>query len=183
MESLVFLVLMFLVGGVLQTLAQRKQQRGRQAPRSIGTGDERKKPRDLLEVIRHAYEQAERGRLTGRPGSEFPQRDESLEEMVEEATSLEIDPEVRSIEQLEARPERVIIDHDDAVEETVARRLTWVEEHAKPISPKDHRAFDQAIRTVRPTAPVAADPAADRLTEIRKMVVWREVFGPPKSMQ
>ncbi len=176
MESLVFLALMFLVGGILQTLAKRKQQQRRQSPRSLGPRDKPDaEPRDLLEALRRAYEQA--------GDAETSHRDSSLEEMLEDTESLEIEPEVRSLESLEARPERVVVGLDEAAEAAVARRLKWAEDRANPLSPADHRAFDQRIRAPQPPTPVVADPGADRLAELRKMVVWQEVLGRPRALQ
>lgn len=190
MESLVFLVLMFLVGGVLQTLAKRKQQGGRGkarrwVPPIVLSGPEPEaEPKDLLGAIRRAYEQAEGRQPTQRPRVQPPPtRDESLEEMIEESASLEVEPETRSLEVQSVRPERVVVDRDDAIGATIARRLKWAEDHSKPLSPADHRNFDRAIRRPEPSAPVARDPAAVRHEELRRMLVWLEVLGPPKSLR
>jgi hypothetical protein len=175
MESLVLLVLMFLVGGVLQTLAQRKREQRRQGGRAAGRQEE--EPQDLLEALRRAYEESQRA-----AGNLPPPRDESVEEMVEETESLEVEPARQSLERLEARPERAIVDQDESIEATVRRRLEWAEKHAKPISPADHRAFDQAIRAAPPAA-AAGKSSAERLRRLRSVVIWQEVLGKPKSLR
>ncbi len=172
MEAIVFLVIMFLVGGVLQTLAKKKQGQGGGTHRSAS------EPQDILEAIRRAYEQAQHPRALP-----VPSGDESLEEMEEETETLEVaPPEVRTLERLQPRPERVIVDQDEAAEAAVTRRLKWAEARAKPISPADHRAFDRTIRAPEPAAPVGMSPE-DRVAWLRRMVVWQEVLGPPKSLR
>lgn len=185
MDSFVFLILLFLVGGILQSLAKKKQLQ-RRAPRPLpGADDSAAKPKDLLEAIKQAFEQVqpepgERARIP------FRRTDESLEEMVEETASLEIEPDVGTLEDLTPRPERAVVDHDDAAEELLARRVKWSEERAKPISPGDHRAFDQRIRSAEPAPPpppAARERASDRNAALRRMVIWQEVLGTPKSLR
>jgi hypothetical protein len=187
MESLVFLIIMFLVGGVLQTLAQKKQQQRRDArrqrrvtPTAHTSADD---PVDLLDALRRAYEQAQHEEARSRRPQMPAPRDESLEEMIEETASLEVEPEVRSVEVIPNRRAREIVDQDDAAEAVIAQRLKWAEDHAKPLSPADHRAFDQQIRAAPPAPPGPTALSGDRTAALRQMVVWQEVLGKPKALR
>jgi hypothetical protein len=180
MESLVFLVIMFLVGGVLQTLAQRNRK---QRPGGRPARRQEEAPVDLLDALRRAYEQAQQEELRSRRPQIPAPRDESIEEMVEENESLEIEPEVRSIEEIPDRQPRAVVDQDDAVEALIAQRVKWAEDHAKPLSPTDHRAFDQQIRAAPVSAPAPTALPGDRTAALRRMVVWQEILGKPKALR
>ncbi|MFN0181310.1 MAG: hypothetical protein ACKVZ0_21085 [Gemmatimonadales bacterium] len=69
MDSLIFLVIMFLVGGVLQSLGKKsKEQRQRRRSTSLDPAAEDEGPKDILAAIREAMAAAERERqAAGQP--------------------------------------------------------------------------------------------------------------------
>ena len=195
MESLIFLVLMFLVGGVLQSLGQKNKAR-RRAEESLGSAPEEPEEDagDLLAAIRKAMEAAAQEKQAAkqrrpalpqmrvappsRPSSPLPVDDL----FSEEAESLEeVAPEVRSLEDLTPRPERVVVDHDDEISELVRARNEWAERYAKPKTPAEHRDFDRKIRQAKPVAPPTAD--VERHARLRQAFVWMEVLGKPVSIR
>jgi hypothetical protein len=98
----------------------------------------------------------------------------------EEGASLEVAPEVQSLETDVARPSRQVVDQDDEAAQIVARRLRAAEAHGAPRTRADHRAFDERIRQE------AADKtavAASRARRLQQGVVWREILGPPVSLR
>jgi hypothetical protein len=103
--------------------------------------------------------------------------------MIEETESLEVEPEVTSLETMPTRREREVFDQDEAAGAVIAERIKWAEEHAKPISPADHQAFDQRIRVAPAVAQAVPSEPADRHALLRKMVVWHEVLGRPKGLR
>jgi hypothetical protein len=101
-------------------------------------------------------------------------------EEVEERESLEVTPEVQSLERDPRRQARAEVDQDDEAERIVARRLTAAEARDKPLTKVDHRAFDARIRQE------PADKTATRAytaRQLRDAVVWREILGPPVSLR
>ena len=96
-----------------------------------------------------------------------------------EATTREVEPEVRSLDDLGTRPERVIVDQDDAIEALTAKRAEWAEARSRPHTKADHRAFDAKVRTMEPVLPAGPDRAA----ALRRMIVWQEVLGKPVSLR
>lgn len=110
---------------------------------------------------------------------------ESAED-VEDRTSLEDEgrqEEARRLQNVEVftpRPERVVQNRDEEAEAIVQRRIKQAEARNRPHADADHRRFDKSIREA--AAPVAV---RQRLTPqgLREALVWREILGPPKSMQ
>jgi hypothetical protein len=112
----------------------------------------------------------------GRP----PDRRLPPAEDVEERGSLEVAPEVQSLERDPKRQARVEVDQDDEAERIVARRMAAAEAQGKPLTKADHRAFDERIRQE------AADKTATKgytARQLREAVVWREILGPPVSLR
>ncbi|MBM4186259.1 MAG: hypothetical protein FJ206_03000 [Gemmatimonadetes bacterium] len=198
MESLVFLLIMFLIGGVLQSLGQKsreRQRRGRLPTPDPSDDDERgESPKSILEAIREAMEAAERERQSGvprpmpvprraptSPTRPLPSEPAETDLFEEEAESLEEEPEIRSLEIEAPRTERVPISRDDEIEAVVQRRRQWAEQQARPMTPADHQAFDQKIR--KPALPERVDPRDIRSTDIRQMILWHEILGKPKSLR
>jgi hypothetical protein len=98
----------------------------------------------------------------------------------EEGASLEVAPEVQSLETDAARPSRQVVDQDDDAEQIVARRLQAAKAYGAPRTRADHRAFDERIRQE------AADKtavAASRARRLQQGVIWREILGPPVSLR
>jgi hypothetical protein len=128
----------------------------------------------LLRQLGRTFEEA--AGPVGRPADRaLPSAEEQ-----EEGASLEVAPEVQSLEIDAARPSRQVVDQDDEAEQIVARRLQAAEAHGAPRTRADHRAFDERIRQE------AADKtavAASRARRLRQAVVWREILGPPVSLR
>jgi len=114
------------------------------------------------------------------PEGRAPDRALPSGEDSEEGGSLEVAPEVQSLETDAARPARAVVDQDDEAEHIIARRLQAAETHAAPRTRADHQAFDLRIRQE------AADKTADagnRTRRLREAVIWREILGPPVSLR
>jgi hypothetical protein len=114
------------------------------------------------------------------PVGRAPDRRLPPAEEVEESGSLEVTPEVRSLERDPKRQARVEVDQDDEAERIVAGRMAAAEAQGKPLTKADHRAFDERIRQE------AADKTATRgytTRQLRDAVVWREILGPPVSLR
>jgi len=169
MGEVLLLVVLFAVGGLLQAAGKRRREQAESplpragAPRQDGGG--------LLAELQKALE--EMGHPGGAAGLEDEAEEEGVSLETEEAT------EVRSLEDLTPRPERVVVDQDEAIEAIAAKRVEWAEARARPHTKADHRAFDRKIRAVEPA--VVAVP--DRLVELRKMIIWQEVLGKPVALR
>ena len=114
------------------------------------------------------------------PVGRTPDRRLPPAEEVEERESLEVAPEVQSLETEPRRKPRVEVDQDDEAERLVARRMAAAEAQGKPLTKADHRAFDERIRQE------PADKTATRgytARQLRDAVVWREILGPPVSLR
>jgi hypothetical protein len=100
-------------------------------------------------------------------------------EEVEEIESLEIEPEVRSIEVERPWREREEGDEDSTFDAVLRRRAI---EEARPMTAAGHRRFDQRIR--EPDAPDPQEEArAARLQRLRNAIVMNEVLGKPKGLR
>lgn len=102
------------------------------------------------------------------------------DEEVEERRSLEVEPEVRSLEEEVRREPRRRFDQDDEAEQIEVRRVSAAAARDAPRSKADHVAFDKQIRQE------PADHTATRgytARQLRDAVVWREILGPPVSMR
>ena len=114
------------------------------------------------------------------PVGRAPDRRLPPAEEVEERESLEVAPEVQSLERDPKRQARVEVDQDDEAERIVARRMAAAEAQGRPLTKADHRAFDERIRQE------AADKTATKrytARQLRDAVVWREILGPPVSLR
>jgi hypothetical protein len=129
---------------------------------------------DLLRELGRTLEQGS-GPVGRAPDRRLPPAEE-----VEERESLEVNPEVRSLEIDPRRQARAEVDQDDEAERIVARRIAAAEAQGKPLTKADHRAFDARIRQE------PADKTATRgytARQLRDAVVWREILGPPVSLR
>jgi hypothetical protein len=138
------------------------------------TQREGKRLEDLLRGLGRTLDQAS-GPTGRKPDRRLPPAEE-----VEERESLEITPEVYSLETDVRRAERAVVDQDDEAEEVVARRIAAAEANAAPRTRAEHRAFDARIRQE------PADKTATRAytpKQLRDAVVWREILGPPVSLR
>ncbi|MEP6687525.1 MAG: hypothetical protein ABJC36_04200 [Gemmatimonadales bacterium] len=114
------------------------------------------------------------------PAGRAPDRRLPSAEQVEERESLEVTPEVRSLETDPRRAARVEVDRDDEAEEVVARRFAAAEAQGKPLTRAERVALDARIRQE------PADMTATRgysVHQLRDAVVWREILGPPLSLR
>jgi hypothetical protein len=107
-------------------------------------------------------------------------RDTEVEEgEAEERETLEVVPEVITLERDVTRAARARVDHDDTAEQLVARRIAAAEARGGALTPADHRKFDKKIRQE------PADHTAVRKytpQQLRDAVVWREILGPPAGL-
>lgn len=104
-------------------------------------------------------------------------------EDIEERESLEIEPEVVSMEPPPVRRERPVRVQDEEVLPVLRRRLEVAEMRGRGRDLADHRRFDQRIRETAP-APAPASAAGRRgRPSLRQAVVWREVLGPPVALR
>jgi hypothetical protein len=129
---------------------------------------------DLLRELGRTLEQGS-GPVGRAPDRRLPPAEE-----VEERESLEVNPEVQSLEIDPRRQARAEVDQDDEAERIVARRIAAAEAQGKPLTKADHRAFDARIRQE------PADKTATRgytARQLRDAVVWREILGPPVSLR
>ena len=98
----------------------------------------------------------------------------------EERDSLEVTPEVRSLEEHSARTARTEVDQDDDAELVVERRREAAEAHLAPRTRAEHQAFDTRIRA-EPADNTAVNPRRNQ--RLRDAIVWREILGPPVSLR
>ncbi|HUR94526.1 MAG TPA: hypothetical protein VMY76_08075 [Gemmatimonadales bacterium] len=144
------------------------------SPGSDATQREGLRLEQLLRELGRTLDQAS-GPL-GRPADlRLPSAEEE-----EELATLEVQPEVRSLETIPNRPQRAVVDQDDQAERVIAQRLKSAEAIAAPRTAADHRTFDKRIRQE------SADHTATReysLRRLREAVVWREILGQPVSLR
>ena len=127
----------------------------------------------MLGELQRSLDDAQAGRSTRIP---LPPAEE-----VEEGESLEVEPEVKSLEEVEVRREvRRLVDRDEEVGDIEGRRVKAAAERDSARSTVDHAAFDQRIRQE------VADHTAARgysAQQLRDAIVWREILGPPVSLR
>lgn len=133
----------------------------------------------MLRQVERALEEAEAG-LT-RPEPRPPQRYEQVlydDEDIEERQSLEIEPEVVSLEEVVHRPRRQEYTQDEGAQQLVEKRISAAALRDTARTRADHIAFDREIRK---------EPAEHTGTggyttkQLRDAIVWREILGPPVS--
>jgi len=165
----------------IETVKRQKEQRpmaGR--PPSPARAEPRFRPRAAPPRMGDVVQDA-RGPMGRTSGSSL----ESAED-VEDRTSLEEEGRLveerrlQNVEVFTERPGRVIQNRDEEAAAIAQRRIKSAEARNRPHAAVDHQKFDQAIR-----APIEPAAVAKRLTAqgLREALVWREILGPPKSMQ
>jgi hypothetical protein len=128
----------------------------------------------LLRELAQTLDQSS-GPLGRAPDVRLPGSDESVE-----GPSLEISPQVESLDVPAVGKERLPVDQDDEAEQVVARRIAAAEARSGPLTQADHSTFDQRIRQE------PADHTATRgftVGRLRQAVVWREILGPPLGLR
>ena len=151
--------------------------RPRPLPPVTGADATQREGSQLEALLRELGRTLERG---SGPVGRAPDRRLPPAEEVEERGSLEVSPEVRSLERAPGRQARAEVDQDDEAERIVARRIAAAEAQDKPRTKADHRAFDARIRQ-EPADKTATQGYTTR--QLRDAVVWREILGPPVSMR
>ena len=101
-------------------------------------------------------------------------------EEVEERASLEVAPEVVSLEGEVRREARRRVDQDDEAGEIEVRRVQAAADRDAPRVRGDHVAFDQRIR--QEPAEHTASPGYTA-QQLRDAIVWREILGPPVGLR
>jgi hypothetical protein len=101
-------------------------------------------------------------------------------EEVEERTSLEIEPEIKSLEEPVNRQVRQRVDRDEETADIEAERIRAAAQRDLPRTKADHAAFDQRIR--QEPADHTATKAYTR-QQLRDAMVWREILGPPVALR
>ena len=129
----------------------------------------------MLRDLQQTLEDAAETQGESLPGFPLPPRED-----VEEAASLEVEPEVRTLEGEVRRETRRRVDQDDDAADIEARRIqaAAARDHARTRA--DHVAFDKQIREE------PADHTATRgytTQQLRDAVVWREILGPPVGLR
>jgi hypothetical protein len=101
------------------------------------------------------------------------------DEDIEERASLEVEPEVVSLETDIRRAPRRRVDQDEGAEDLEAQRIKAAAARDRATTKVDHAAFDKRIRQE------PADKTATRYTarQLRDAMVWREILGRPVSMR
>jgi hypothetical protein len=178
MEGLVVLLIFVFVMSAFRGLVNQ-QKRGtrptRRPPRtpSQGGSGQPSSIRELLEEFRRSMEEAER--KTG-GGSVTV-----LEPPTPVATPrLGPRPRVKRLA-LETSSAPAAVDLDDEAEAVIQERRRWAEQHSKALTDADHEAFDERIREAQKKKPVVQPPT--RAHELRQMIIWREVLGPPVALR
>ncbi len=146
----------------------------------VARGKVQERPRPLPTGRMAQTPQTERGPLGRHSATQLPSA-EDIEERtsLEDQGSLERPGRLGSEELLRSRL-RVVVDQDEAAEAVVQRRIREVEARNRPLNAADHAAFDQTIRQGD-----ALDAAGKRYPtdQLRQAFIWREILGPPKSLE
>ena len=103
-------------------------------------------------------------------------------EEVEEAESLESEPELVNVDEVALeRPAPVAYDQDDSAEELVRRRVAVADARSGGLTKADHARFDRMVRSV----PAPADQTAvkPRRFSVRQAFIWKEILDPPVGMR
>lgn len=153
----------------------RRGMRGRQL-------EARRRKQDALEELRRELER-QFGLTTGEERGPMGRRGGGLDdaEDVEEIETLEVEPEIVSLETGWERPERPEFDAARGAEALLAGRVRAAEARLTGRTRADHREFDERIR--RPPAAAAVPGPLLRAMSLRQAVMWREVLGPPRALQ
>jgi len=179
MEGIVLLLFFFVMMSVVRGLANQQKKGTRPARRPPPRGpseagsEQPTSIRDLLDEFRRSMEEAER-KARGEDVRVLPPPTPV------EAIQLERRPAVKRLP-AKAKASSQPMDFDDQAEAVIQERRRWAEEHNKALTEADHEAFDARIRKGQQKKPVAQAPT--RAHELRQMIIWREVLGPPVALR
>lgn len=147
---------------------------------AVARGKVEERPRALPMGRLAQAPQTERGPLGRHSATQLPSA-EDIEERtsLEDQGSLEGPGRLGSTDLSRSRL-RAVVDQDEAAEAVVQRRIREVEARNRPLNAADHAVFDQTIRQGD-----APDAAARRYPtdQLRQAFIWREILGPPKSLE
>ena len=198
MEGLGLLLLLWIISTIFEKVrdAQRKLPGNeRPVPRPRRQRVERAQSRPLPPPTpaESAEEQwrKELERVFGIPGQTGPVgRRPDLElpgaEEVEEAESLEGEPELVNIDEVALeQPARVAYDQDTGAEELVQRRIDAAGARSGGLTREDHARFDKVIRTAPPPAVADRTGVARRQARlsVREAFVWKEILDQPVGLR
>jgi hypothetical protein len=190
LNGLVVLAVVWFLVSLLGKLGQKQQPRGepRRVPRTgpppkapplkhaPGVPDATQREGTRLELVLREFQRAlEQADSSGQRAEQEPWTEE-----IDEQQSLEVEPEVRSLEQDVRREVRKRVDQDDEAEQIEVRRIQAAAARDATRTRADRADLDQGIRQE------PADHTATRgytAKQLRAAVVWREVLGPPVSMR
>jgi hypothetical protein len=161
------------------TKPQRQPQTRRPVPQSSGT-DATQQEGSRLELVLRQVQRA----LEEVDDTQFPLRQKEVlgrrSRQSQEGRSLEVEPEVASLETGFSRPGRKRVDQDDEAEGIEARRIKAAAARDVARSPADHTKFDERIRQ-EPAEHTAAPGYT--VKQLRDAMVWREILGRPVSLR
>jgi hypothetical protein len=118
----------------------------------------------------------ERGPLGRQSRTRLPAAEEVEERDSLEGGSLEVEERIQNLD----NRTRVLVDQDEQAEALVQRRIDQASARNTEHRSTDHRRFDKKVREAVPDiAPVIRYAPA----QMRDAFIWRELLGPPKSME
>lgn len=161
-----------------------RPQRSSEPPRTIRVGvdptqAEGSRLERMLRDLQRTLEEA--AETQGSYPTGFPAPLPQPREEIEERASLEVEPEIRSLEGEVRRETRRRIDQDEGAAEIEARRIQAAAARDATRTRADHIAFDERIRQ-QPADHTAATPGYTA-KQLRDAVVWREILGPPVGLR
>ncbi len=139
-------------------------------PRQLPSADRPGRPKDV---------QDERGPLGRHSRTRLPSAEEMEERESLESGSLEVAGRLENLDEARQRP-RVEFDQDEGAEELVQRRIQQAEARNREFSAQDHRRFHEQLR--QGEEPQTRKPILTT-QQLRQAFVWREILGPPKSLE
>ncbi|MEO8636537.1 MAG: hypothetical protein ABI587_14775 [Gemmatimonadales bacterium] len=166
---------------ILQEIQRVKRQK--ESPRALPAQRRQDPPtRKAAEPRRREQPVGDRSRgpLGRQSRTPLPAAEEVEERTSLEGTSLERAEQIEVMDDRPARRQRVEVDADDGAEAVAQRRIREAEARNRPLNAADHRRFDAQIR---PAVTAEAPKAAAGRNRLQDAIVWREILGPPKSMQ
>ncbi len=175
----VVLAVLWALLNLLGKVKKEPEERPRRVPQQPHGSDATQAEGSRLEVILREFERALEG---AEPVSRPTTISLSLpgQEEIEDRESLEVEPEVVSLETEVRREERRAFDQDAGAEQLVARRISAAAARDTAISKSDHIEFDKRIRQEPADKTATTGYTAQQL---RDAVVWREILGPPVSLR
>jgi hypothetical protein len=176
-----FLVNLFTSARRKQTPPSRPSRQRPPEPRTVRVGmdpsqEEGSRLEQMLRDLQRTLEDAAQTQGDYPPSLPLPRPRESPEE----TSSLEVEPEVRSLEEEVRREARRRVDQDEGAADIETRRIQAAAARDHAQTGADHVAFHKQI------SQEPADHTATRAyttQQLRDAVVWREILGPPVGLR